>query len=53
MTLCLCIYFIAWKFRGMKISRFRSRVQKNREIKMPQKMHFELNREIRMPGKNF
>ena len=37
----------------MNISRFRGRVEKNREIKMSRKMRFELNREIKMPRKKF
>jgi len=40
-------YFIAWKFHGMEISHFRGRVKKNREIQIPQKMHFELNRKFK------
>ena len=28
-------------------------ISKNREIKMPRKMHFELNREIKIPRKKF
>ena len=42
----------------MKISRHENfgvsrSSSKNREIKMPRKMHFELNREIKMPRKKF
>jgi len=36
----------------MKISVFRGRAQKNREIKIPQKIYFELNREIKNAPKN-
>ena len=30
-------YFIAWKFRGMKILRFRGRVQKSAKLKCREK----------------
>jgi len=37
--------FVPWKFRG--------RVKKNREIKIPWERHMELNREIEMHKKMF
>ena len=45
------MYFIAWNFRGMKISRIRGRGRKTAKLKCHEKWFFLFNREIKMHEK--
>ena len=47
------IYFIARKFRGVKISWFRGRVQKTAKLKCTKKINNDDDDEIFEPERNF